>query len=300
MILVTYGKKFTHPIVLALGFFDCMHKGHAALVAEAKRLAAEKNALPALFTFTNDMGEVLGKEPALCDFSFRRQRLDAMGIRVVVTATFDSAFASTPAHLFLKSIFDEYTVEGIVTGEDYRFGRGARGDLALLRKFCEENRAELRTVPDVCMGDGRISTTRIRAALKQGDIALANEMLGYPFSVTGAVSHGRGIGGSKLGFATANVVSPALYNLAPGVYATQCRVDGRVYRAVTNVGGQPTVGGEELRAESYLMDFSGDLYGKSLTVQFRKFLRPIRVFSSLEELQAQIAADVASVTGGEE
>ena len=178
----------------------------------------------------------------------------------------------------------------VVVGFNHRFGRGARGDAAMLRSLGE--RLGFRThVAEPLMVDGvAVSSTEIRGALQRGDLAVASRLLGRAYTLSGTIAHGAGRG-RTLGFPTANVVPTRPVLVAPGVYACTAEVAGQKERAVVNVGVRPTFGETTLAIEAYLLDFSGDIYGQTMTLTFVSRIREERRFPSVEALKAQIEAD---------
>ena len=185
-------------------------------------------------------------------------------------------------------LFETCAARRLCCGEDFRFGRGARGDTALLQTLCDRRGVELTVVPPVKEGGEKVSSTRIRAAVEAGDISLANRLLGRPFGFSLEVIHGNHIG-TGLGTPTINQAIPEGFVLPRfGVYASWCRVGGEYFYGVTNVGVKPTVGSDRVLAETWMPEFQGDLYGKRVRVFLLEFLRPEKKFGSLEELKAAI------------
>ena len=181
---------------------------------------------------------------------------------------------------------------GFVCGEDFRFGFRGEGNAQVLADFCKERDLSWAVVPDQKLDGIRISSTHIRGLLKAGEMAEANRFLGHPHGLSGEVMGGKQVG-RTIGFPTANLPLPDGV-LVPkfGVYAGKAVVDGTEYMAVTNVGTRPTVNGQSANAECHLLDFSGDLYGKTLTLSFCEFLRPEKKFASLEALREEIQKNI--------
>ena len=204
---------------------------------------------------------------------------------------------------FFNGILRNFMHAGaIFCGDDFHFGKGASGDTALLQRYCKDAGIRFEVVPPLLDDGAPVSSTRIRAALREGDIPLANRLLGYPYMTDGEVVHGRHLG-RKLGFPTINqLFSPE--DLIPrfGVYATIAEIDGKRYVGATDIGVKPTVGeGYAPAAETYLLDFDGDLYGKNITLSYYAFLRGERKFSSLAELTETVlrnAAQAKDMLGG--
>ncbi len=275
------------PSFVALGYFDGGHIGHRALLRETVSAARAAGLAAALFSFD----ALPTKGDALLSTQEARLAFFAeMGIDFVVLAPFDAVRGLSPQD-FVKDVLQKRcSAQKAFCGFNYRFGAGASGDAALL---CELLPGSV-VLPPTLYGGEAVSATRIRAALAAGDLPLANAMLGAPYTVSGVVSHGKGLGGT-LGFPTANITPGALLPRF-GVYRTRVRVGERVYDALTDVGIRPTAeGGGEARAETFLKDFEGDLYGESIFVSFLRFLREERRFASLDALRTQIFEDMKAL-----
>ena len=282
--------------VYALGFFDGVHLGHQALLREAVRLAAEAGAAPGVVTFsTHPDGLVSGSAPKLLNTREERNGLlRAAGIESIFELPFDEKVKNTHWSDFLRQLV-EMDAAGFVCGDDFRFGAGGLGTPKKLEAFCKKQGIPYAIVPQQTLDGVRVSSTHIRHLLENGEMEQACRFLGHPHILTGEVVEGRQLG-RTLGIPTANVLLPeGLAVPKLGVYACKTVVDGKVYSAVTNIGSRPTVGGHQVRAESWLLDFEGDLYGKPMTLAFLKFLRPEKKFESLEELKAQILQDAQQV-----
>ena len=221
-------------------------------------------------------------------FDEARKRLEAAGVERLYSLDF-AAVKDWEAEAFVQQVlFAKCGARRLCCGEDFRFGKGARGDVALLRRLCQQAGAELYVAPPVREGEQKVSSTRIRAAVEAGDIPLANRLLGRPFGFSLEVIHGNHIG-TGLGTPTINQALPEGFVLPRfGVYASWVRIDGRYYYGVTNIGVKPTVGSDRVLAETWMPEFSGDLYGKRVRVFLLAFIRPERKFGSLEELKEEI------------
>ena len=285
-------SKYDAPLWIALGFFDCVHIGHRALLDTAQTRARSCGAHACAVTFSDNPYPLLrggGKE--IFTYAERLRLLENAGMDCVLAMPFDRTFMQMPREAFLHMLTKQFAVRGFVCGHDYRFGADAAGTPEYLREFCEKNGIMCSIVPPVLQDGARISSTRVRACLQGGDIIGAIRLLGHAYFIRGNVAHGRGVG-KLFGFPTANLLCEEEKLLpARGVYATVTDVDGARYTSVTNVGDKPTFGEKSESVESMLVDFSGDLYGKTVTVEFVRRLRDIRRFSSPQELQAQIYKD---------
>ena len=279
-------------MIYALGVFDGVHLGHQALLAAAVKLAANTGAVPGAVTFSSHPDSlVLGKTPALLNTGEDRNALlGAYGIQSILELPFDEEVKNTHWSSFLSQLV-ESGAAGFVCGDDFRFGAGGLGTPKKLEAFCKKRGLAYAIVPQQEVDGVRVSSTHIRKLLEQGETERANRFLGHPHILTGEVVEGRHLG-RTIGVPTANVEIPQGV-LCPkkGVYAGFAVVDGKEYRAVTNIGSRPTVDGHQVRAESWLLDFDGDLYGKKITLVLLRFLREERKFGSLEELKEQILRD---------
>lgn len=282
-------------VIYALGFFDGVHLGHQALLKTCRRLAAEANARSAAVTFSLPPAALLGKNTpgtlnTACD---RVSLLKEFGMDDVTVLPTDCQTLSMSYQDFLESLISRGAV-GFVCGNDFRFGKNGAGNADILESYCRERGLLCAVVPEQTMDGARISSTRIRALLEEGDVTQANKLLGHPHIFTGTVVFGQQLG-RTIGIPTANLLLPeGLLTPKVGVYACKAMVDGIEYLAVTNVGSRPTVGGENVTVETHLLDFNGDLYGKALRLTFHKFLRQEKKFDSLEALKEQINEDIAN------
>lgn len=274
--------------IFALGFFDGVHLGHQALLKACGHLAVRMGCNSGVVTFANHPDAlVAGKTPKLLHTVEERKRL--LGTDVLVLP-FDQQLRNMPWQDFLEMLLEK-NAGGFVCGADFRFGRSGEGDAEKLADFCRQQELPWAIVPEQSMDGIRISSSHIRQLVEAGDMEGAARFLGRPHSLSGYVVPGRQLG-RTIGVPTANVLIPEEVVVPKlGVYATECLVDGIRHKAVTNIGSRPTVDGHQVRAESWLLDFEGDLYGKHMTVLFHQFLRPEQKFGSLQELQAQIRRD---------
>ena len=282
--------------VYALGFFDGVHLGHQVLLAAAVKLAKQVGAKAGAITFaTHPDGLVTGNAPGLLTTGeVRNELLRLYGMETVRVLPFDEKVKNTPWDSFLSQLV-EAGAAGFVCGDDFRFGSGGLGTAEKLEAFCRQRGMAYAIVTQRMQDGRRVSSTDIRALLEQGQLERANGLLGHPYFLTGTVVQGRQLG-RTMGIPTANILLPPELAVPKlGVYACLADVDGKRYKAVTNIGSRPTVGGHQVRAESWLLDFEGDLYGKRLTLAFLRFIRPEQKFDSLEELKQQVQVDAQKV-----
>ena len=282
--------------IFALGFFDGVHLGHQALLRACVRLAAEQNALPAAITFDRHPQSLFSATvpPLINTGEDRECLLRQLGMAQVTVLPVTEEVMSTHWGHFLEDLEHDGAV-GFVCGEDFRFGQGGEGTAETLRQFCAQLDLSCVIVPEQQVDGIRVSSTHIRSLLEDGQVETAGRFLGHPHILSGEVMPGRQLG-RTIGVPTANILIPSGVIVPKrGVYACLAVVEGKKYPAVTNIGSRPTVGGHQVRAESWLLDFSGNLYGKALTLEFFAFLRPEIRFDSLEALKEQIHRDAEQV-----
>lgn len=275
--------------IFALGFFDGVHLGHQALLKECCELAEQQNAQPCAITFQQHPQALFSENPPkLINTNADRQRLmRTFGIESVFSYPVTKAVMGMQWETFLEELINAGAT-GFVCGNDFRFGNRGEGNAEKLKDFCEERNLAYRVVNDQMLDSLRVSSTHIRNLLETGEMEQAVRFLGHPHVLTGEVVSGRKIG-RTIGIPTANLTIPKnVVQLRHGVYACKASIEEKTFLAVTNVGSRPTVGGHVVTVEPWLLDFKGDLYGKTLTLEFYRFLRPERKFDSLEELKAEI------------
>ena len=280
--------------IYALGFFDGVHLGHQALLDACMHMAQAENAETAAITFQKHPKSLfIDMPPVLINaIEDRKALLQQYGMQSIRVLPVTKESMAQPWQDFLQELYADGAA-GFVCGDDFRFGHKGEGDGEKLQAFCQEKGLRCVIVPEQTLNGVRISSTHIRSLIEAGDMKAAAEFLGHPHVLGGEVVPGRHIG-RTIGVPTANVLIPegvAVPRL--GVYASTCAIDGHDYVAVTNIGSRPTVQGHQVRAESWILDFDGDLYGRHIALHFHKFLRPERKFDSLEALRAQIQLDAA-------
>ncbi len=268
------------PCSLALGAFDGLHRGHKAVI----RAAVESPFETGVFTFDSSPSG----GPGVMTSGDKEAVLASWNVKRLYTMDFQSLRDISAEEFAGRILFDGCGAKLLCCGEDFRFGKGAEGDVALLSKLCRENGAELKVVPPVLDSGEKVSSTRIRAAVEAGDIPRANRLLGRPFGFTLEVIHGNHIG-AGLGTPTINQALPENLIMPPfGVYASWVRVGEDFFCGVTNIGVKPTVGSDRVLSETWMPDFSGDLYGQRVRLYLLRFIRPEKKFSSLDALKEEI------------
>ena len=284
-------------VIYALGFFDGVHLGHQALIKACRELADSLGCQAGVVTFSSHPdGLVFGKAPQLINTASDRQKLlRSFGAECVIELPFDEKMMHMPWQDFYRLLTQQYQAAGFVCGEDFRFGDRGEGNAALLQKLAEEENLPCRIIPVQKLGQTTVSSTHIRSLLEAGEMAAAVRFLGHPHMLTGVVEQGKQLG-RTIGIPTANLSLPeGVIQPKCGVYACKATIEGKEYLAVTNVGNRPTVAGENLTVESWILDFAGDLYGKEITLSFCDFIREEQKFPDLQTLQAQIQEDSRKV-----
>ena len=272
---------------ISLGKFDGFHQGHQLLVDRV--LQKNREGLKSLI-FTFDFGD----RPVLLLPEERRRMLGKRGVDYLLECPFVESISHMEAEKFVREILvRRLHVRYLAVGTDFRFGYQRRGDYRLLERLSAECGYQVEVVEKACYQGEEISSSRIRRELEQGHMELVNQLLGYAYSVTGEVLHGRRIG-RTLGMPTTNLLPSERKLLPPnGVYATRTVIAGELFEGITNIGYKPTVGGETRKGvETYLFDLDRDLYGEILTVRFYGYERAERKFASLDELKKRIEQDV--------
>ena len=278
--------------VFALGFFDGVHLGHQALLKACVDMAEKLGVETAAITFEAHPQSLFSNQipPLLTTLADRNRLLLRYGMEHIYAFPVTKEVMSTDWREFLDQLMD-CGAAGFVCGDDFHFGNRGEGNGEKLRDYCAERGLPCVIVAEQTIDDTRICSTYIRRQIEDGDMVTAVRFLGHPHILTGEVVPGRQLG-RTIGIPTANLRLPEGIVVPKfGVYCCRAIVDGETYPAVTNVGTRPTVGGHHVTVEPWLLDFAGDLYGKEITLEFHKFLRPERKFDSLEALKTQIQAD---------
>jgi riboflavin kinase/FMN adenylyltransferase len=294
-------KIIRHPqagsvgTAIAVGSFDGVHLGHQAILAHVARKARSLGLQPAVLTFEPLPREFFHPAAAPPRLTSLTERLDAFsraGIQVAYVQRFDAAFAAIGAAEFEQRLPGRYGARWVMVGEDFRYGARRMGDLQSLAEAGRRLGFEVVVIPAIAAGGERISSTRVREALREGNLAEAARLLGRPYTICGRVVHGakRGRG---LGFPTANIRLARPKPALEGIFAVKCfGAATRGLEGVASLGTNPAVNpGGPATLEAFLFDFSGDLYGRRLTIEFHKKLRDEAHFASLDALAAQIRRD---------
>ena len=279
-------------IIYALGFFDGVHLGHQALLRACRELARKENAKAGVLTFEGSPQSLMKEGPGLITTLEEREWLfRQMGMESVLILPFDENLKKMPWQDFYRLLVEKYNAAGFACGEDFRFGAGGEGNALRLQALCQQENLPCRIVDKVTLAEQVVSSRQIRLLLEEGQVEKANTFLGHPHLLIGKVEPGKQLG-RTIGVPTANLsYSPERVKLPYGVYACRVKLEGKFYAAVTNIGTRPTVEGENVTIEPWILDFEGDLYGQPLRLEVLAFLRPEKKFPDLAALKARIAED---------
>ena len=281
--------------VVAIGSFDGVHLGHRALLARVVDEAARLGVVPAVLTFEPLPRELLFPErapPRLSTLSAKLHAFADAGIAIAYICRFTRQFAALAPEAFAARLRELHGARRVLVGKDFRFGAKRAGDAALLAAEGARLGYEVETLPTIAEGEERVSSTRVREALSAGDLDLASRLLGHPYAICGRVVHGAKLG-RNLGYPTANIALPPGRPVMTGVFAVRCAgAATRGLEGVASLGYKPVVASNgPATLEAFLFDFSGDLYGRRLSIEFLTKLRDEAKYASIDELVAQIRRD---------
>ena len=275
------------PSVVMLGKFDGVHLGHQMLIKTGVEFSKKEKLSPVVYTFEGTNTECLTADDEKADI------FSSLGAECVIFEKFTDEFKSITPEVFVKDILaGRLNAKHIVVGFNYRFGRGASGDTELLQKLCDKLGIALTVIPPFEIDGTLVSSTHIRGLLSEGNVKGANAFLGRPYTISGVTAEGKGLG-HKIGFATANIMGE-FGKILPkrGVYVTKTHLNGEEYLSMTNVGVNPTVENIDTpKVETHLIDFAGEMYGKSIQIEFIDFIRDEKKFDSVGELKSQLEND---------
>ena len=286
--------------VVTIGTFDGVHIGHQAIFRKMRELAENIDGQTVVVTFSPHPRQVLNIDSSnlrfICTEEEKLKRIEQFGIDNVVIITFTKEFARTPSEDFIKNfIIERIKPSYIVVGYDHHFGKNRMGDFDQLTQLGQQFNFKVERVEAQDVDEVAVSSTKIRHALAIGDVATANRLLGYPYSVTAEVVRGNMIG-RTIGFPTANLELPKEYRLInnAGVYTCLVDLNGTTYKAMANIGKRPTIGDRDddnFIIEVNIFDFDQDIYGQHITVRFLDRIRSEVKFNGLEELKTQLNQD---------
>jgi riboflavin kinase/FMN adenylyltransferase len=291
-------SKLGGPIFLAIGVFDGVHRGHQAVISTSAEHARIESGIPVVVTFDPHPMKVLRPSHAphlLTATEHKIGLIRDLGVRHLLILKFDKAFAATAPEDFVQQLVTHAKpLREICVGHEWSFGKGRRGNLALLRKLGAQFDFQVVGIPAVTLANGEpVSSTAIRQAIQTGDFGKAAEMLGHEYTILGTVVPGERLG-KKIGFPTANLSAHSEQFPPNGVYFAQATVDGASYPGLINLGYRPTINSSQSERvlEIHLLDFNSDIYGRDVEVRFIRYLRPEQKFENLDALTQQIERDV--------
>jgi len=282
---------YQQPIHWAVGMFDGVHLGHKRVILSADSPGALRGVLtfrthPLAFLNPAHAPLLITPHPQL-----KYQLFEKLGVDVVLELVFTPELAALSPTQFLDTLCQHCKVAGISVGANWRFGKGGSGNADFLQHEAQKRGFRAVVSNMLVNGNSTVCSSLIRSLLKEGKMKCAASLLGRPYSIYGPVEHGQQLA-RKLGFPTANIELPK-GGVIPGygVYKTRTRIDGKVYPSITNVGGKPTVEKDAELIETHIEGNFGDLYGKTIEIDFIKFIRDIKRFDSIEELKCQLEQD---------
>ena len=276
--------------VMAFGFFDSIHVGHRKVICDAVRLAKLNGAISSVFLFRNNIFPLFGVQKfPIFTFEERLSLIETLGVDAVFYVDADEEYLSLSPEDFIADLKKKLTLKGFTCGSDFTFGAKGKGNVGDLKRLI----GGAYEISDLVTVDGaKVSSEWVKKCLSQGDLTTVKKCLDRDFAIKRTVVSGRS-DGAKIGFPTINCALGDV-PIAPGVYFTLITVDGKRYKAVTNVGTHPTFDDLKCNIESNLLDFNGNLYQKEVEIAFLKYHRGIVKFGRIEELVAQITMDVSA------
>jgi len=290
-------KNYTEktPKVLSLGMFDGVHLGHISIINQLKEKAKEKGLQTALLSFWPHPRKVFNPNDELKLLTTLEEKislLEKSDIDLLFLKKFDEEFRNLTGEEFIRQILvEKLNAKSIIIGHDHVFGKNKSGNFELLQKLSTELGYEIAQLDAVKEGEFNISSTKIRNCLGNGNIIGANKMLGYHYSISGKVIDGKKLG-RTIGYPTANLEINELKLLPKkGAYIVEVFVKNKFYKGMLSIGTNPTVNGEKLTVEVYILDFNEDIYGENITINFRDFLHEEIKFESLEKLIERLDED---------
>jgi riboflavin kinase/FMN adenylyltransferase len=281
---------------VSIGNFDGVHRGHQAMLDQLRRRAESAGVSAVVLTFDPHPAALLRPHdvpPLITTLSHRAELLAGYGVDFVIALPVDHALLQMTAEQFFRSIVvDQLAARGLVEGPNFFFGHNRAGNVTVLKHLCSAAGLTLDVVGPVTVGEQLVSSSVIRSLLLDGDVDDAVELLGHPYRLTGIVGKGAQRG-RLIGFPTANLTQVATVVPGDGVYGGNAFADGQNFLAAVNIGPNPTFGESQPKIEVHLLDFQGNLYGRTLDVDLRFRVRDVKTFESVEALRHQLAQDVA-------
>lgn len=292
MKIVSFGEKINEKIVLCLGFFDGLHLGHRTIIDRAKQMAEKNSAKLALFTFDDYFSTLFKGDGLIFTLEERLKIFEDIGVDITVIAPSINEILSLSQNTFLEKIYSTYNLFGVCCGFDYTFGYKGLGNSKLLEKYFLSKGVEVSVLPPYQFKGETISSKSIKKLLKNGEISLANKLLGCNYVTSGEVISGVKLG-RTMGFPTLNTLFPQNKTpLCSGVYKTLTEIDGVLYKSVTNFGNAPTFDRYNFVIETHVLNFNQNVYGKIVKIYFLDYIRGLAKFNSMEDLITQLKEDV--------
>jgi riboflavin kinase/FMN adenylyltransferase len=290
-------KPGTRKVCLAIGFFDGVHLGHQQIIRQTITDARKHAALALVITFDHHPNSVVAPSrvpPLIYSLPQKLRTIESLGPEAALVIHFDKSFSQKTGEAFIRELASAWSgIQSICVGANFVFGYKRGGNVELLKKLGAELKFSVHGLAAVSLDGRTVSSTRIREAIRAGELDAASQMLGRAYSISGPVIEGDKLG-HQFGFPTANIDATGLALPPCGVYAIHAITGGKTHRAVLNIGTRPTLKSPnpQLRIEAHLLDFNGNLYGQELEIVFAEKLRDEQKFSSVDELKAQIARDI--------
>ncbi len=283
--------ELNRPSAVALGYFDGVHIGHRQVISAANGYAKENGINAVIWTFENSPKSAFEKKK-ISDENEKKRIFESLGTDVLITFPFEENVRSLECEEFVIKVLKKcLKAKKVFCGFNYSFGAGGKGTPETLKELCRKYDIETEIIPPVMLDGEAVSSSRIRRLIEEGGVENACRLLGRPYCLTGEIIDGKKLG-RTIGFPTANMLIPDEMTVpADGVYLTATVVDGKKYYGITDIGTKPTVGTHRRGAETFIFDFDGDIYGKTVKTEFIKYLRGEKKFSTLDELTAQISKD---------
>ena len=288
-------------LIATIGNFDGLHLGHQHIIQNMQKDAEENNWQKlVIFTephakefFAESLGTEEEKPPRIFPWSEKVKKLKELQVEFSFFLNFNNLLRSMTPETFIKEVLSRLSIKKIVIGDDFRFGANREGDFTFLKNWGDENNILIEKTETFSIHNQRVSSTRIRECLIAGDFKGAEELLGRPFTFNGKVVYGQQLG-TQLGVPTANLWLPKNKLPIAGVYIVKVEAEGNIYDGIANMGTRPTVDGQNPVLEVHILDYSGSLYGKKITVEFLEKVRDEKKFNGLDELKEQIFKDIST------
>ena len=292
----------SRKVCLAIGVFDGVHLGHQQIIRQTVSDAHGHDALALVVTFDKHPSTIVAPDrvpPQIYSRSQKLRAIEALGADALLEIPFDKNFSEKSGEVFIRDLAHVFgTIHSVCVGADFVFGHQRSGNVSLLNQLGTELCFQVHGMAELALDGKPVSSTRIREAIRTGNLDAAGQMLGRPYAICGRIVEGDRLG-RQLGFPTANLDATNLMLPPNGVYAASTKFNGQFYHVALNIGTRPTVAaGPQLRVEAHLLDFDGDLYQEELELEISSKLRNEQRFASPEALKQQIARDVAAVRSG--